>query len=54
MVKVIDQGMADFQNANCKGCKFADKPKVGTGKPCCQYYSKLDHRNGTCYTRKET
>lgn len=24
-----------YQLANCKGCRFADEPLVGTGRPCC-------------------
>lgn len=45
--------LTDFQNANCKGCKFADKPKVGTGMACCQYAFKLDHSGGICHNRRE-
>ena len=50
-----DQGMAEFQLNNCKGCYFADKPRVGTGEPCCQYAFRLDVTNkGTkCLTKRE-
>ena len=40
-----DNGLAAFQRENCSDCNFADKLKVGTGEPCCQYPGKLDHRN---------
>lgn len=48
-----DEGLKAFQNANCKGCKFADKSKVGTGEPCCQYAFKLDIKDGICHTKRE-
>ena len=40
----MEEGLAKFQRQNCSDCYFADKPKVGTGEPCCTYPSKLDHR----------
>ena len=49
----IDEGLQDFQNRNCEGCKFADKPKIGTGTPCCQYAFRLDIENGICRTKRE-
>ncbi len=42
-----------FQATNCKGCKFADKKKVGSGKPCCQYAFGLDVQGDKCNTRRE-
>ena len=48
-----DEGLKEFQNANCKGCKFADNEKVGTGEPACQYAFRLDIENGVCKTRRE-
>ena len=47
-----DEGMADFQNANCKkGCRFANEEKVGSGLPCCRYGSHLISDGETCYSR---
>lgn len=43
----------DFQKANCTGCKFADKPMIGTGRPCCTYAFKLDHSGGICHTKRQ-
>ena len=46
-------GMAKFQQDNCQGCYFADKPKVGTGEPCCTYGFKLFTDKGIkCLGRK--
>lgn len=46
----MDRGLAEFQVKNCKDCKFADKPMVGSGEACCQKGGRLDHRNGDCYS----
>ncbi len=47
-----DEGMADFQNANCKkGCRFVEEEKVGSGLPCCRFGSRLISDGETCYTR---
>lgn len=49
----LNEGMVEFQKANCaKGCRFADKPKVGTGEPCCTFCSTIDVEAGTCKTRR--
>lgn len=45
--------MVSFQEANCRGCRFADAELVGTGKPCCTYAFRLDIQEGKCYTRRE-
>jgi hypothetical protein len=42
-----------FQRMNCKGCKFADESKVGTGEPCCTYAFQLNVDNDVCRTRRE-
>jgi len=34
--------MDEFQRENCTDCRYADKPKVGTGEPCCTYAGKLE------------
>ena len=55
-----NKGLAEFQEANCRGCHFADELKVGTGEPCCAYPSHL-HIDGKqigiqppeCLTRRE-
>ncbi len=47
-----DEGMADFQNANCaKGCRFVIEEKVGSGYPCCNFGAGLISDGETCYTR---
>jgi len=56
---VGDKELVEFQEANCRGCYFADE-KVGTGHPCCTYPSHL-HIEGKqigtqppeCLTRRE-
>lgn len=49
----MDKWLVDFQRRNCTDCKFADKPKVGTGEPCCTTRLYLgDHKDGVCYAWK--
>ena len=50
-----DEGMARFQHDNCEGCYFADKPKIGTGEPCCQFGFRLTivDEGSRCLTKKE-
>jgi len=45
--------LAEFQERNCKGCRYADDNKVGTGEPCCTFPGPLTHKGGRCLTRKE-
>ena len=60
-IEKSDQGLAEFQQVNCRGCKFADKKKVGTGLACCQYGGRVEHKprnfndplEGACLSRKE-
>lgn len=47
-----DEARIAFQNANCKGCRFADEKLVGTGEPCCTFAFTLDIQEGKCYTRR--
>ncbi len=42
----------EFQEANCRGCRFADDEKVGTGEPCCTYAFQLNVVEGKCLTRR--
>ena len=42
--------MIDFQNENCRDCRYADKPKVGTGEPCCTYAGKLESNSKLCFS----
>jgi hypothetical protein len=45
--------MNEWQIKNCKGCKYSDDKKVGTGEPCCTYPMKLKMDNdGNCLTKK--
>ena len=47
-----DEGMKDFQNNNCvKGCRFANKEKVGSGQACCTFFARLITDGYTCFTR---
>ena len=45
--------LKEFQEANCRGCVFADKQFVGTGKPCCTLPGKLNMVVGSECTRKK-
>lgn len=46
--------MKDFQIRNCKGCRYADKEKIGTGEACCTFAFKLNiNEDGKCLTRKD-
>ena len=45
--------LKEFQEANCRGCSYADAAKVGTGKPCCTYPGLPYIENDKCATRKE-
>jgi len=44
--------MKNFQNMNCKGCRFADPETVGTGEPCCTHPGKLEVISGRCQQRR--
>jgi len=46
------ENLAKFQEANCKGCKFAERKLVGTGKPCCTYWTSIQVEGKKCLTRK--
>lgn len=46
-----DAWLAKFQNENCKGCRFANDKRVGTGKPCCIYPGRLLTTPDKCLTR---
>ncbi|KKN11989.1 hypothetical protein LCGC14_1021020 [marine sediment metagenome] len=46
-----DTYTAKFQEANCRGCRFADKATVCTGEPCCTI-GLPDIRDDKCYTRR--
>jgi hypothetical protein len=51
--KIVNEGLKDFQEVNCRECNFADKEKVGTGEPCCTYAFQLECSGGICRTRRE-
>ena len=42
--------MIDFQRENCADCRYADKPKVGTGEPCCTHTGKLETDGKLCFS----
>jgi len=51
-VIIGDHGLALFQDHNCRGCYYAEKEKVGTGYPCCQFGFKVNMKKGVkCLTR---
>jgi hypothetical protein len=51
--------LAEFQEENCRGCRFADEPKVGTGQACCTHPEgpkvevDSEYLHGRCIRRKE-
>jgi hypothetical protein len=45
--------MKEFQEKNCRGCKFADAKKVGTGEPCCTYWQQIEVIADKCQSRQE-
>lgn len=47
-----DRNLIVFHNLNCVGCRFADKPKIGTGEPCCTYWQQIEVVKGHCETRR--
>lgn len=45
--------LAGWQKKNCVGCRFADKKKAGTGKPCCTHTGGYEVAyEGHCKTRQ--
>ncbi len=44
--------LKEYQLKNCKGCSFAEKSKIGTGKPCCTKPSQADSDGITCKSKK--
>jgi len=46
--------LAAFQNANCPGCYFAIKERVGTGEPCCIADDVIKVEKGICQTRRSS
>ena len=44
--------LAEFQERNCRGCLYADRKKMGTGKPCCTRPLPTIV-NGQCLNRRE-
>ncbi len=48
---VDDQGLKEFQLANCVGCFYADKSATGTGRPCCTKPTQITAKGGTCQSR---
>jgi hypothetical protein len=45
--------LTEFQERNCKGCRYADEKKVGTGKPCCTFPGPITQKDGRCLVRKD-
>lgn len=33
----MKRNLKELQEKNCRGCRFANQEKVGTGEPCCTY-----------------
>ena len=52
-MRPADLSMAMFQDKNCRGCRFADRRTVGSGRPCCTYCSHLDTDGVVCRTRRQ-
>ncbi len=48
-----NDSLAEFQTANCgKGCRFANRAKVGTGLPCCYFaWGPIVVKEAVCYSR---
>jgi len=45
--------LAEWQVANCEGCRFADGKLVGTGEPCCQFPGRLQTGDeGQCLSHR--
>ncbi len=46
--------LIDWQNRECKGCTFADDPKIGTGKFCCTHAGRISIAvaTGLCETKE--
>lgn len=42
---------AEYQEKNCRECRFADEAMVGTGEPCCTYPGRLLATPDVCLTR---
>jgi hypothetical protein len=55
-----EPALAEFQEENCRGCRFADEEKVGTGHACCTHMEgpkvKVDPtaKHGRCVRNKKT
>lgn len=50
----VNSDMVGFQKANCaRGCRFAERKLVGSGKPCCTFSGKLEVKGITCKTRRQ-
>lgn len=45
--------LSDYQERNCRGCKFADTARIGTGKPCCTRPTMPEAVNFICQGREE-
>lgn len=47
---MLEEGIKQFQEANCRGCQFVDEYCIGR-EACCTYYDGLIIKGNTCYTR---
>ena len=43
--------LKEFQEKNCRGCRFASKKNVGTGRPCCTFPGRLLTSPDVCLTK---
>ena len=47
-----DDGLKQVQEANCRGCYYADPQYVGTGRPCCTKLTAPRFRDYECLDRR--
>ena len=43
--------LAEFQEANCRGCRFSIEAQIGLGTPCCHLIVQAQIKNGWCYSK---
>jgi len=53
-VKAIKgKAILEFEEKNCRGCKFSIPEKIGTPEPVCTYPGKIEVIEGKCLKRRE-
>ena len=48
---VKEKTLAIWQVNNCRGCKYADAGRVGSGKPCCTKLTGPEPEGAVCLAR---